>query len=392
MPPGGLLARLGFMETLASPGILYTAAVFALVIGILVFVHEFGHYAVARMFGIKVEAFAVGFGKEIVGWTDRNGTRWKLGWIPMGGYAKFAGDANAASQPDLALDATLPEAERANLFHNRPLWQRSLVVLAGPGINFLFAIAIFAAFFMTYGHQITPPVVGHVVDGTPAAVAGLEQGDRIISIDGQGVDRFEDVSRIIAINPGSAVDIKVERGGADKHLVATPRIITEVDRFGNEYQRGQLGLQSGELVVVRHGPVQAVRWARVETWATVRMMWDTIVQVVTGRRSLDDLGGPVKIAQFSGQSATLGLPALISFIALISINLGFINLLPIPMLDGGHLFLYALEGVRRRPLHPKVQEWAFMSGFALLMSLMLVLTLNDLRSVGVWDRITGIIG
>jgi regulator of sigma E protease len=380
------------METLASPGILFTLAIFALVIGVLVFVHEFGHYGVARLFGIKVEAFAVGFGKEVVGWTDRNGTRWKLGWIPMGGYAKFAGDANGASQPDYSLDSQLPEDERANLFHNRPLWQRSLVVAAGPAINFLFAILIFAAFFMTYGHQITPAVVGKVVDGTPAAAAGLKEGDRILSMDGQGVDRFEDVSRIVAINPGTPIEIVLERGGETKSLEAKPRIVTEVDRFGNSYQRGQLGLMSGELVVVRHGPVQALRWAMVETWATVRMMWDTMAQVVMGRRPLDDLGGPVKIAQFSGQSATLGLPALIGFIALISINLGFINLLPIPMLDGGHLFLYALEGVRRRPLHPKVQEWAFMSGFALLMSLMLVLTWNDLRSVGMWDRITSVIG
>jgi regulator of sigma E protease len=380
------------METLASPGIFFTLAIFALVIGVLVFVHEFGHYGVARLFGIKVEAFAVGFGKEIIGWTDGHGTRWKLGWIPMGGYAKFAGDANAASQPDFSLDAELPPEERANLFHNRPLWQRSLVVAAGPVINFLFAILIFAAFFMTYGHQITPAVVGKVMDGTPAAAAGLKQGDRILSIDGQGVDRFEDVSRIVAINPGTAIEIRVARDDRTMSLNAKPRIVTEVDRFGNSYERGQLGLMSGELVVVQHKPVQALRWAMVETWATVRMMWDTLAQVVMGRRPLGDLGGPVKIAQFSGQSATLGLPALIGFIALISINLGFINLLPIPMLDGGHLFLYALEGIRRRPLHPKVQEWAFMSGFALLMSLMLVLTWNDLRSVGVWDRIASVIG
>jgi regulator of sigma E protease len=380
------------METLASPGLLFTLAVFVAVIGILVFVHEFGHYSVARLFGIKVETFAVGFGRELLGWTDGHGTRWKLGWIPLGGYAKFAGDANAASQPDFALDETLPPEERANLFHNRPLHQRAAVVAAGPAINFLFAILLFAGFFMTWGHQITPPVVGQVVAGSPAATAGLKPGDRIVRLDGQQVERFEDLSRIVAINPGTPIDLVVERDGATLNLVATPRIITEVDRFGNEYSRGQLGLGSGEVVVVRHGPLAATRWAIVETWATTRMMWDTLAQVVTGRRALDDLGGPVKIAQFSGQSASLGLPVLIGFIALISINLGFINLLPIPMLDGGHLFLYALEGVRRRPLNPKVQEWAFMSGFALLMSLMLLLTWNDLRSVGVWDRIASVVG
>ncbi|MGL6043525.1 MAG: RIP metalloprotease RseP [Sandaracinobacteroides sp.] len=380
------------METLASPGLAFTLAVFALVIGVLVFVHEFGHYWVARRFNITVEAFAVGFGKEILGWTDRNGTRWKLGWIPMGGYAKFKGDADASSKPDLALDATLPPEEAANLFHNRPLYQRALVVVAGPAINFLFAILIFAIFFMTYGHQITPPVIGQVVAATPAAAAGFEPGDRILRIDGQQVYRFEDVSRMVAINPGSPIDVEVQRGSDRKQLQATPRVVREMDRFGNRYERGQLGLTSGDLVVVRHGPLQAVRWAVVETWGVVQMMWETLAQVVTGRRAIADLGGPIKIAQFSGQSASLGLPALVSFIALISINLGFINLLPIPMLDGGHLFLYALEGIRRRPLNPRVQEWAFMSGFALLMSLMAVLTWHDLQSVGIWDRLSSVVG
>lgn len=380
------------METLASPGFFYTFGVFALVIGVLVFVHEFGHYGMARIFGIKVEAFAVGFGREILGWTDRHGTRWKLGWIPMGGYAKFAGDANAASQPDHALEATLSAGERANLFHNRPLYQRALVVAAGPAINFVFAILIFALFFMTYGHQITPPVLGGVQEGSPAAAAGLQPGDRLLKADGQSLERFEDLTMVVAINPGTPIDFVLERDGVEKSLTVTPKVVTEKDRFGNSYSRGMLGVASGKLVVVRHGPVQALRWAIVETGATVRMMWETIVQVVMGRRHLQDLGGPVKIAQYSGQSAVLGLPALISFIALVSINLGFINLLPIPMLDGGHLFLYAIEGVRRRPLNPKIQEWAFMSGFALLMSLMLVLTWNDLQSIGLWDTLASVVG
>lgn len=382
------------METLASPGLLFTAAAFVLVIGILVFVHEFGHYGMARLFGIKVEAFAVGFGREVVGWTDRHGTRWKLGWLPLGGYAKFAGDANAASQPSNDPEADLrwsPE-ERANLFHNRPLWQRSLVVLAGPAINFLFAILIFAVFFMVYGHQITPPVAGMVVEGSPAAAAGIRAGDRFVAMDGQQVDRFEDISRLVAINPGTPIKAEIERGSQRLTITVTPRIITEEDRFGNAYQRGQLGLASTERTIVQHGPVDAIRWGVLETWAAVEMMWDTSVQVITGRRAVADLGGPIKIAQFSGQSASLGLPALIAFIALISINLGFINLLPIPMLDGGHLFLYALEGIRRRPLNPRLQEWAFMSGFALLMSLMLVLTWHDLQSVGIWDRLANAIG
>lgn len=379
------------METLAQPSILFTLAAFALVIGVLVFVHEYGHYGMARLFGIKVDTFAVGFGREILGWTDRNGTRWKLGWLPLGGYAKFAGDMNAASQPDPELDR-LPEAEKADLFQFRPLYQRALVVAAGPMINFAFAILLFAAFFMTYGQQYTPPVAGEVRAGTPAAMAGIKPGDRFVSLDGQEVDRFEDMMRIISINPGQPVVIVMERGSQTLEKTVTPKIIDEQDRFGNSYTRGMLGISSGAPVTERHGPISALGFAVQETWSTVKMMAATMVQVVTGRRAIDELGGPIKIAQFSGQSASLGLPALIGFIALVSINLGFINLLPIPMLDGGHLFLYALEGIRRRPLNPKVQEWAFMSGFALLMSLMLFLTWNDLASFGLWDRLSGVTG
>ncbi len=380
------------MEPLAAPGFLYTITVFAVVIAILVAIHEFGHYGMARLFGIKVEAFAVGFGKEVVGWTDRHGTRWKIGWLPLGGYAKFAGDMNAASQPDPALNA-LPEAEKAALFQFRPIWQRALVVAAGPMINFAFALLIFTGFFLAFGQQITAPVVGAVVPDMPAATAGVQAGDRITAVDGRNVRRFEDVARAIATNPGEPVTLTLDRDGQTLEKTTTPRMLRETDRFGNEYSRGALGIRSGsEIEIIRHNPLSAL-WAGIgETWATTRMMWDTLAQVVTGRRSVDELGGPIKIAQFSGQSAAMGAAALISFMALISINLGFINLLPIPMLDGGHLFLYAVEAVRRRPLHPRVQEWAFMSGFALIMSLMLFLTWNDIASLTLWDRLSGTSG
>lgn len=380
------------MEPLAAPGFLYTIAVFAVVIGVLVFVHEFGHYGMARLFGIKVETFAVGFGREVLGWTDRHGTRWKLGWMPLGGYAKFAGDMNAASQPDPAL-SDLPEAEKAELFQFRPIWQRALVVAAGPMINFAFAILIFAGFFLIYGQQVTAPVVGSVVADMPAAGAGLQAGDRILAIDGRPITRFEQIARQVAINTGEPIAITIARDGARLDKMATPKLLREEDRFGNSFYRGALGIRSGtDIELISHGPVSAIGAGVAETWATTRMMWETLVQVVTGRRSVDELGGPIKIAQFSGQSAALGLASLISFMALISINLGFINLLPIPMLDGGHLLLYAAEAVRRRPLPPKVQEWAFMSGFALIMSLMLFLTWNDIASLTVWDRFAGTSG
>jgi regulator of sigma E protease len=379
------------METVASPGIMFTATVFVVVIGALVFVHELGHYLAARLFGIEVDTFAIGFGRELVGWTDRSGTRWKLGWLPLGGYAKFRGDMNAASQPDPAL-AALPAAERAGLFQFRPLWQRALVVAAGPAVNFLFAILVFAIFFMAWGERYALPVAGAVMEDAPAAVAGIRPGDRFVAVDGHRVERFEDVMRSVVLNPGRPVRLAVERGGQRLEITLTPRIITETDRFGNSFRRGMIGVTSGPVAMRRLGPAQAVGAAVAETGAIIRMMGDTLWQVLSGRRPLDDMGGPLRIAQYSGQTAAMGAASLIGFMALISINLGFINLLPVPMLDGGHLLLYLLEAARRRPLSPKVQEWAFLSGFALLMSLMLILTWNDLGSMGLWERVARLIG
>lgn len=368
------------MDILPQPGLLFTLAAFIGVIGLLVFIHEFGHYGMARLFGIKVDTFAVGFGREVVGFTDRRGTRWKIGWLPLGGYAKFAGDMNAASQPDPAL-AALPASERAALFQFRPVWQRALVVAAGPAINFAFAVLVFAALFMTAGHEYTPPVVGQVQAGSAAAAAGLRPGDRIVAVDGKTARRFEDVVREVRMSTGEPMTFRIKRGAAQREIAVTPRLVTGVDRFGQEYTIGRLGVASGQAVVERRGLFPAIGYGAIEVVNITRAMWDGLVQIATGRRDIAELGGPVKIAQFSGQAASLGLLSYVTLIALISINLGFINLLPIPMLDGGHLLLYAVEGARRRPLNPRVQEWAFMSGFALLMTLMLFLTWNDIAGL-----------
>jgi len=286
----------------------------------------------------------------------------------------------------------MPAADYAVTFQAKPMWQRALVILAGPLTNFLFAILVFAAFFMTYGHAFTPAVINGVQPGSPAAVAGLQSGDKIIVLDGQDIERFEDVVRVVTINPGTPIDARVSRDGVEKQLTITPKVVAETDRFGNAYTRGLLGVTSAGRIVERRSPVAAVYFAVQETWLLTRTMADTLVQVVTGRRAVNELGGPLKIAQFTGQQATLGLPNLVQFMALISINLGFINLLPIPMLDGGHLFLYAVEAIRRRPLEAKVQEWAFMSGFAALVTLMVFLTWNDLASVGVWKHLSALLG
>jgi len=375
---------------IAAPGLAFTLATFALVIGVLVFIHEFGHYAMGRVFGIKADVFSIGFGRELFGWNDSRGTRWKVSLLPLGGYVKFAGDANAASQPDEMVEAT--PSERAVMFQSKPLWQRALVIAAGPATNFLFAVAIFAAFFAVNGQSFTPPVIAKVMPGTAAAAAGLRAGDRFVALDGTAIARFEDVMMAVGNNAGTPIATVVERGGARLAFDVTPRTVAEVDRFGNRSTRGLLGVSPGMPVFVTRSPVEAVYYAVREVWATTGLIVDTIGQVVSGRRPLKDMHGTIAIAKFSGEQAALGWRNLVWFAAVISINLGFVNLLPIPVLDGGHLFLYAIEAASRRPLGPKITELAFASGFTALVSLMLVLTWNDLAALEVWKRLSGMLG
>lgn len=376
---------------IASPGLPFTVLAFLCVISLLVFVHEFGHYYVARLCGVKADTFSIGFGREIVGWTDSRGTRWKIGWLPLGGYVKFAGDLNTASQPDAKID-DVPLDRREGLFHFAPLWQKAAITAAGPLTNFALAILIYAGFFLTYGKTVTPPIVGAVQPASAAATAGIAKGDRIVSIDGREIARFEDISRHTAISTGEPMVIRLSRGGVERQLTVQPKLVFESDRFGNSYQSGRLGVMSERPRHIRVAVIDAIPDAVRHTVFVVDASLKGLWQVVSGRRSVKELGGPVKMAQLTGQQATLGIPNLIEFIALISINLGFINLLPIPMLDGGHLFLYALQAVRRRPLGERVQQWAFMSGFVALVSLMVFLTFNDLGSIGVWRHLSGLLG
>lgn len=375
-------------DLLPQPGILFTLATYILMVAILVVVHEGGHYLAGRFFGVKIDAFAFGFGRELFGFNDRRGTRWRFNLVPLGGYVKFTGDMNAASQPDPALSA-LPTAEREALFLFKPLWQRAIIVAAGPLINFAFAILILAGVYLALGHPSTPPVVSAVLPGGPAATAGIAPGDRIIAVDGSSVARFEDIASAAMISSGSPMQVEFARDGVVRSVVITPRIVESVDRFGGVVRHGRLGIaRSGEQVVERVGPFAALRYGAVDTWGITVSIARTLRQIVMGERSLDELGGPIKTGQVTGQQASLGVLSFIVFMAFFSINLGFINLVPIPMLDGGHLLLYAVEAVRRQPIGAKVQEWAFMSGFAAIMTLMVVLTWNDLSSVGVWARMS----
>ncbi|WP_174273760.1 RIP metalloprotease RseP [Sphingomonas bacterium] len=364
---------------------------FLIVIGPLVFLHELGHYAVGRLFGIKAETFSIGMGRELTGWTDRRGTRWKLSMLPIGGYVKFAGDMGPGGRSDPAW-LRLPPAERAVTFQAKPLWQRFLVVVAGPVTNLLLAIAIFAGFFAAFGVPRTPAVIQAILPHSAAEKAGLRIGDRVTRIADRGIDRFEDISHVVAFRPGQALTVEVMRGGRLLTLAVVAGTDTQTDRFGNVIKRGLLGVIPGPQEIVRAGPIEVVRAAVDHTFGIIRTMVDVIGQIVSGRRSASELGGPIQIARFSGEQVSMGPLPLIEFMAMISINLGFINLLPIPMLDGGHLFFYLFEGIGRRPLPERVQEWAFRSGLAVLLAFMVFVTFNDLGSLGLWQKLAGLIG
>ncbi|MBB5714695.1 RIP metalloprotease RseP [Sphingomonas aerophila] len=374
-----------------SPGLLLTLLAFALVIGPLVFVHEMGHYLAGRMFGVKAEAFSIGFGREIAGWTDKRGTRWKLGWLPLGGYVRFAGDMNPASQPDAAWLA-LPAEERNRTFQAKRLWQRAIIVAAGPVVNFVLAIFILAGFAMAYGEDRTPATVGAVVPGSAAQAIGLQAGDRIVSLGGERMDTFGDM--LVFVNPraGERVEVVAERSGATFTRTATLKRQVMRDRFGNTESSGLLGISPGPSKLVPVAPWRAPVVAARQVGDIVSLTISKLRQLVIGQAPVKELHGPVGMARISGQFLSLGVPALVYLVALVSINLGFINLLPVPMLDGGHLFFYAIEAVRRRPVEPRVQEWAFRGGLAAILALMLVVTFNDLGSAGLWKSLAGLIG
>lgn len=375
---------------LETPPVWFLMLAFLGAIGPLVFIHEFGHYIVGRWFGIGAETFSIGFGRELAGWTDKRGTRWKVGWLPLGGYVRFTGDMNPASMGQ-DLDKLSPDL-RARSFHAKPVWQRALVVFAGPAANFLLAILIFAAFIAVNGAPRTPAVVAAVMPGSPAAAVGLVKGDRVVGIDDREVSRFDELADYSRLRPGEPVVITVERAGRTFTAATRLASVTEADRFGQTYRVGRLGIATGERVFEQVSPLHLVPEAAGITWSTIENTSVGLWQIITGRRPLEELGGPIKMAQVAGQVASIGWFEFVQLIAFFSINLGFINLLPVPMLDGGHLALYAVEATRRRPLGAQAQEWLFRGGFAALMTLMLVATLNDLASVGLWQTLGRLLG
>lgn len=355
---------------------------FLFVLTIVVFFHELGHFMMARWCGIKVLVFSIGFGPEIAGFYDRHGTRWKISAIPLGGYVKFFGDENAASVPDSAAAVAMTEAEKRDSFQFQPLAARAAVVAAGPIANFVLAIAIFAGIFMTVGKQTTSARVDTIQPGSAAQAAGFKPGDLVLTINGEKIESFSDMQRIVSISAGAPLVIEVERDNAQVTLKAVPQLKELKDNFGNVHRLGVLGISRsmapGDIKTEKAGPVRAIVMGAQETWFVVDRTLSYIVGVFTGREAADQLGGPIRIAQVSGQVATAGFAPLVHLTAVLSVSIGLLNLFPIPLLDGGHLLFYAIELIRGRPLSERAQELGFRIGLAIVLMLMIFATFNDI--------------
>lgn len=368
---------------------------FLFVLTIVVFFHELGHFLVARWAGVTVETFSIGFGQEIYGWNDSKGTRWKISWIPLGGYVKFLGDENAASTPSKDALANMSPEQADGNFHTKPLSSRAAVVAAGPVANFILAIVIFAGLLLAFGERIVAPIVADVRADSAAEAAGFQVGDRVLDISGTKIDSFREMQMIVSFSADERLEILVDRGGAQVLLEATPKVHEMTDRFGNVQRIGLLGIGAdpdpANAIHVRHDPFTAV-WMGVEqTWFIVTRTFEFLGDMIVGREDTSQLRGPLGIAQTSGQVATLGLAALINLAAVLSVSIGLINLFPIPMLDGGHLLYYGVEAVRGRPMGDEAQEYGFRIGLALVMMLMVFATWNDLTHLRVFEFLSNLL-
>ena len=355
---------------------------FLFVLTIVVFFHELGHFLIARVCGIRVLVFSIGFGPEIAGFNDRYGTRWKFSAIPLGGYVKFFGDDNAASVPDQAALAAMTEEQKRDSFIFQPVGSRAAVVAAGPIANFILAIAIFAIIFATVGKQTTSARVDTILPNSAAQAAGFQPGDLVLSINGSKIESFSDMQRIVSISANEPLAIEVERGGVPVTLKAVPQLKEIKDNFGNVHRLGVLGISRsmapGDIKTEKVDPLRAVVMGAEETWFVVDRTLAYISGVFVGREAADQLGGPIRIAQVSGQVASAGFSALMHLTAVLSVSIGLLNLFPIPLLDGGHLLFYAIETIRGRPLSDRAQEVGFRIGLAIVVMLMIFATFNDI--------------
>lgn len=361
------------------PGILIP---FLVVLTVIVFVHEMGHYLVARWNDVAVDTFSIGFGREIIGWNDKSGTRWRLSMIPLGGYVKFVGDMNAASAPDPSVNDAVPPEMQHRLFYNKSVWRRIAVVIAGPAANVIFTFLVLYALLLGYGRYTIPATIDEVLTDGVAAEAGLKSGDLVVAVDGYSVRGFGDFQRLVSTSPERPVVVTVDRLGRELSFEMTPQAAETTDRFGNVHRVGRIGVtrqsSAEDVSLYRPGVFEAVGMTLEEIKFIIDRTAAFLGDFFYGRGDLKQLGGPVKVAQVSGEVATLGVVALINLMALLSLNIGIFNLLPIPMLDGGHLMFYLIEAVRRRPLSMRVQEIGFRFGFVIVMSLMIFTLINDL--------------
>jgi regulator of sigma E protease len=358
--------------------VLYYVVPFLIVLSIVVFVHEFGHFVVARRCRVKVETFSIGFGPEIFGWFDKTGTRWRVAWLPFGGYVKMFGDSDPTSAlPDEEV-RNFTEAEKKIAFYSQSVLKRFAIVFAGPAMNYVFAVLVLAGLFLAVGQPYTPPVVEQVMDKSVAQAAGIKSGDKVVSIDGKAMNSFEDIKRVIALNVGAPVDIRIERGGRPQVIRLMPEVVRTIDRLGGEHVMGKLGLLSSEQAFRELPPFEALQQAVFEAWDLSASTLKGLGQMILGSRGADELGGPLRIAEMSGKVAKEGFAAFIWFVAVLSVNLGLINLFPIPLLDGGHLVFYLAEGLRGRPVSERTQEYGARTGLVIVIALMLFATWNDL--------------
>ena len=355
---------------------------FLFVLTIVVFFHELGHFVVARWAGVNVLTFSLGFGPELVGFNDRHGTRWKISAVPLGGYVKFFGDDSEASTPSSDALANMTEEEREGSFHHKKVGRRAAIVAAGPIANFILAIVIFAGLFTFLGKPSTSARVDKVEAGSAAAAAGFQIGDIVTTIDGTAIDSFSDMQRIVGTSAGEKLTFTVKRGNSTVQLQGTPELREVKDPFGNAHKLGVLGItrsmSPGDVTTERVEPATAVWLGVKETWFVIDRTLAYIGGVFTGREAADQVGGPLRIAQISGQVATIGLAALVHLAAVLSISIGLLNLFPVPLLDGGHLLFYAVEAVRGRPLSERAQEMGFRIGLGLVLMLMVFATYNDI--------------
>jgi len=389
---------------------------FVLVLGLVVTIHELGHFLAAKSFGVAIDRFSLGFGKAIASWTDKSGVEWRVGWIPLGGYVKFSGDDNAASVPDsedlanLRRDIEAEEGREAVLryFHFKPLWQRAIVVAAGPFANFALAIALFAALLLAFGQYVLPPKIAAVQPGSPAERAGFLPGDLVLRAEGRPIKGFDELAQLVQVRANVPTDFVVERAGREVEIVATPEWAVRTDQVAGERRQGMLGLtpaqSKNDYIHVRYNPIQAVAGGVERTWRTLETTVYYLGRMVTGQVAADQLSGPLGIARISGKVAQAGAEGapdvgsmilgsgvnLLQLAGFISVSIGFMNLLPVPVLDGGHLLFYAYEAVARRPVAAKVQAAGYRVGLALLLGLMLFATWNDLQQMRVFKILGGV--